>query len=97
MWSETVTSFLNNNDDINIMIMLLKPVGGSYLKNTRLAPVCIMSCTILTTRTRNPRFLTPHFGQKTGFRARNAGMNEIKSGIPCSAYNTRFTTLEMAM
>jgi hypothetical protein len=26
----------------------------------------------------------PHFGQKTGFRARNAGMNEIKSGIPCS-------------
>ncbi len=35
-------------------------------------------------RARNPRFLTPHFGQKTGFRARNAGMNEIKSGIPCS-------------
>jgi hypothetical protein len=26
----------------------------------------------------------PHFGQKTGFRARNAGMSEIKSGIPCS-------------
>jgi hypothetical protein len=25
--------------------------------------------------------LMPHFGQKTGFRAR---MNEIKSGIPCS-------------
>ncbi len=32
-------------------------------------------------RARNPRFLMPHFGQKTGFRAR---MNEIKSGIPCS-------------
>jgi hypothetical protein len=25
--------------------------------------------------------LMPHFGQKTGFRA---GINEIKSGIPCS-------------
>ncbi len=35
-------------------------------------------------RARNPRFWMPHFGQKTGFRARNAGMNEIKSGIPCS-------------
>jgi hypothetical protein len=32
-------------------------------------------------RARNPRFWTPHFGQKTGFRAR---MNEKKSGIPCS-------------
>jgi hypothetical protein len=38
---------------------------------------------ILTFRARNPRFLVPLFGQKTGFRAR---MNEIKSGIPCSAY-----------
>jgi hypothetical protein len=38
-----------------------------------------------TTRARNPRFWMPHFGPKTGFRARNAGMNEIKSGIPCSA------------
>jgi hypothetical protein len=28
----------------------------------------------------------PHFGQKTGFRARNAGMYEIKSGIPCSGH-----------
>jgi hypothetical protein len=36
------------------------------------------------TRARNPRFWMHHFGQKTGFRARNAGMNEIKSGIPCS-------------
>ncbi len=32
-------------------------------------------------RALNPRFWMPHFGQKTGFRAR---MNEIKSGIPCS-------------
>ncbi len=32
-------------------------------------------------RARNPRFLIPHFGQKSGFRVR---MNEIKSGIPCS-------------
>jgi hypothetical protein len=32
-------------------------------------------------RARNPRFLMPLFGHKTGFRAR---MNEIKSGIPCS-------------
>ncbi len=31
-----------------------------------------------------PRFLMPHFGQKKGFRAR---MNEIKSGIPCSAFS----------
>ncbi len=31
--------------------------------------------------------LMPLFGQKTGFRARNAGMNEIKSGIPCSDSN----------
>ncbi len=30
-------------------------------------------------RARIHRFLMPHFGQKTGFRAR---MNEIKSGIP---------------
>jgi hypothetical protein len=29
--------------------------------------------------------LMPLFGQKTGVRARNAGMNEIKSGIQCSA------------
>jgi hypothetical protein len=36
-------------------------------------------------RARNPRFLMLLFGQKNGFRARNAGMNEIKSGIPCSA------------
>jgi hypothetical protein len=35
-------------------------------------------------RARNPRFLMPHFGQKTGFRAR---MTEIKSGIPCSVSN----------
>ncbi len=32
-------------------------------------------------RARNPRFLMPLFGQKTGFRAR---MNEIKPWIPCS-------------
>ncbi len=38
------------------------------------------------TRSLNPRFLLHLFGQKTGFRAR---MNEIKSGIPCSASNTR--------
>ncbi len=31
-----------------------------------------------------PDFFMPLFGQKTGFRARNAGMNEIKSGIQCS-------------
>ncbi len=37
-------------------------------------------------RARNPRFLMHHFGQKTGFRARNAGMNEIKSGIPCDGW-----------
>ncbi len=36
-----------------------------------------------TNRARNPRFLWPLFGQKTGFRAH---MNEIKSGIPCSGY-----------
>ena len=35
----------------------------------------------LGNRARNPRFLMPLFGHKTGFRAR---MNEIKSGIPCS-------------
>ncbi len=35
----------------------------------------------MTTTARNPRFLMPLFGQKTGFSAR---MNEIKSGIPCS-------------
>jgi hypothetical protein len=34
-------------------------------------------------RARNPRFLMLLFGQKTGFRDR---MNEIKSGIPCSAW-----------
>ncbi len=34
-------------------------------------------------RARNPRFFTPIFGQKPGFRAR---MNEIKSGIPCSGW-----------
>jgi hypothetical protein len=38
------------------------------------------------TRARNPRFLMPLFGHKTGFRAR---MNEIKSGIPCSASDGR--------
>jgi hypothetical protein len=38
-------------------------------------------------RARNPRFLMPHFGQKTGFRAR---MNEIKSGIPCSGWDAIF-------
>ncbi len=37
------------------------------------------------TRSRNPRFWMPLFGQKTGFRAH---MNEIKSGIPCSAENS---------
>ncbi len=36
---------------------------------------------LVATRARNPRFLMPLFGHKTGFRAR---MNEIKSGIPCS-------------
>jgi hypothetical protein len=41
----------------------------------------------IATRARNPRFWMPLFGQKTGFRARNAGMNEIKSGIPCSDSN----------
>jgi hypothetical protein len=30
----------------------------------------------------------PIFGQKTGFRARNAGMNEIKSGIRRSDLDT---------
>jgi hypothetical protein len=39
---------------------------------------------VVSFRALNPRFLIPHFGQKTVFRARNAGMNEIKSGIPCS-------------
>jgi hypothetical protein len=38
----------------------------------------------LQTRSRNPRFLMPLLGQKTGFRAR---MTEIKSGIPCSVTN----------
>ncbi len=40
---------------------------------------------------RNPRFLMHHFGQKTGFRARMSRrrMNEIESGIPCSARNPR--------
>ncbi len=28
-----------------------------------------------------------HFGQKTGFCAPNAGMNEIKSGIPCYGHD----------
>jgi hypothetical protein len=37
-------------------------------------------------RTRNPRFLMPLFGQKTGFRAH---MNEIKSVIPCSGLNAK--------
>ncbi len=30
------------------------------------------------------------FCQKTGLRARNAGMNDIKSGIPCSAWKCDF-------
>jgi hypothetical protein len=38
---------------------------------------------IVMSRALNPRFLMPHFGQKTGFRAR---MNEINSGIPCSGH-----------
>ncbi len=36
----------------------------------------------------------PLFGQKTGFRARNAGMNEIKSGIPCSGYSDALLSVE---
>jgi hypothetical protein len=33
----------------------------------------------------------PIFGQKTGFRARNAGMNEIKSGMPRAVPNISTT------
>ncbi len=36
--------------------------------------------------TESPIFDAP-FWSETGFRARNAGMNEIKSGIQCSAWD----------
>jgi hypothetical protein len=60
------------------------------LQNTNARDDTTMRCFFfridaLVSRELNPRFLMHHFGQKTGFRARNAGMNVIKSGIPCSA------------
>ncbi len=51
-------------------------------------------------RARNPRFLMPLFGQKTGFRAR---MNKMKIGdsvlcsVYCSENSTKFQTTYMIM
>jgi hypothetical protein len=51
---------------------------------SRVSQNCEPLIVVVLVRARNPRFLMPLFGQKTGFRAR---MNEIKSGIQCSGFS----------
>jgi hypothetical protein len=53
-----------------------------FLSKMRIKNRGLSDLVVISRRALNPRFLMRLFGQKTGFRAR---MNEIKSGIQCSA------------
>ncbi len=55
-----------------------------WMQSSGTGRYCSENSPTFQTRALNPRFMMHLFGQKTGFRARNAGMNELKSGIPCS-------------